>query len=112
MNNLFNSIDSNLNDSLSKCDKCMNDDIRFENLVNDIKNCLTKHEKISALSKLPQNTLFEINEIEKEYVVCYFNHEKYDIPKEIVDLKDLEDFNMRLDRLQLQKDGLYHIVKY
>ena len=45
-------------------------------------------------------------------MVCYFNHEKYDIPKEIVDLKDLEDFNMSPDRLQLQKDGLYHIVKY
>ena len=64
------------------------------------------------MSKVPKNTLFEINEIEKEYVVCYFDHEKFDIPKEMVDLKDLEDFNIYFDRLQLQEDGLYHIVKY
>ena len=112
MNDLFNSIENCLNNSLSRSNIFRENVIKIQNLIDEIQDCLTKFEKKFQLSKVPKNTLFEINEIEKEYVVCYFNHEKFDIPKEMVDLKDLKDFNMSLDRLQLQEDGLYHIVKY
>ena len=67
MNDLFNSIDNSLNNSLSRSNIFRENVIKIQNLIDEIQDCLTKFEKKFQLSKVPKNTLFEINEIEKEY---------------------------------------------
>ncbi len=114
MNDLFNSIGNDLHDALSSLDLSIHDKIKdtvVDDFIHELKNYLFKSDATYRLSKLPKDTLFEVNEIEKDYIECYYNHERFDIPKELVDLRDLETLNMNYDRLQLQPDGLYHVVK-
>lgn len=114
MNDLFNSIGNGLHDALGQLDHSVHDKIKdsfVDNFIHELKDYLFKSDAIYKLSKLPKDTLLEINEIEKDYIECYYNHERFDIPKDMIDLRDLSDLNMYYDRLQLQKDGLYHRVK-
>lgn len=115
MKDLFNSINNTLNNSLYKLDLSIHNKIKntqLDDFIHELREYLTKSDVNYRLSKLPANTLFEVNEIEGKYVQCYFNHEKFDIPKNMIYLKDLEEFNINMDRLQLYNDGLYHIVKH
>lgn len=114
MNDLFNSLGNNLHDVLGNIDLSIHDKIKntaVDNFIHELRDYLFKSDANYRLSKLPKGTLLEINEIEKDYLECYYNHERFDIPKEMIDLRDLGNLNMNYDRLQLQKDGLYHIVK-
>lgn len=114
INDLFNSIGNGLHDALSSLDLSIHDKIKdtiVDDFIHELKNYLFKSDATYRLSKLPKDTLLEVNEIEKDYIECYYNHERFDIPKEIVDLRDLGTLNMNYDRLQLQPDGLYHVVK-
>lgn len=114
MNDLFNSIGNGLHDVLNSIDISMHDKIRdtiVDDFIHELKEYLFKADAIYQLSKLSPNTLLEVNEIENEYIECYYNHERFDIPKEMIDLKELDNLNINYDRLQLQKDGLYHVVK-
>lgn len=114
MNDLFNSIGNGLHDVLNSIDLSTHDKIRdtiVDDFIHELKEYLFKVDAMYQLSKLSPNTLLEVNEIENEYIECYYNHERFDIPKEIIDLKELDNLNINYDRLQLQKDGLYHVVK-
>ncbi len=114
MNDLFNSIGNGLHDVLGTLDLSIHNKIKdtvVDDFIHELKNYLFKSDSAYRLSKLPKDTLLEINEIEKDYIECYYNHERFDIPKEMIDLRNLSDLNMNYDRLQLQKDGLYHVVK-
>lgn len=114
MNDLFNSLGNGLYDTLNKLEHSLHDKIKdsyVDNFIHELKDYLFKSDAIYKLSKLPKDTLLEINEIEKDYIECYYNHERYDIPKDRIDLRELSDLNMYYDRLQLQKDGLYHVIK-
>ena len=114
MNDLFNSIGNGLHDALGQLDHSVHDKIKdsfVDNFIHELKDYLFKSDAIYKLSKLPKDTLLELNEIEKDYIECYYNHARFDIPKDMIDVRDLSDLNMYHDRLQLQKDGLYHRVK-
>lgn len=114
MNDLFNSIGNGLYNVLHSLDLSIHDKVKntlVDNFIHELQDYLFKSDAIYKLSKLSPHTLLEVNEIEKDYIECYYNHERYDIPKEKIDLRELNDLNMNYDRLQLQKDGLYHIVK-
>lgn len=114
MNDLFNSISNGLHDALGTLDLSIHDKIKdtvVDDFIHELRNYLAKSDVIYRLSKLPGDTMLEINEIENNYIQCYYNHEKFDIPKEMVELNSLKGLNINYDRLQLQKDGLYHVVK-
>ncbi|MCL2860337.1 MAG: hypothetical protein FWF46_07305 [Oscillospiraceae bacterium] len=108
----FNSIGNKLNDSLHNLDKSIHSNIKdtfIDNFIHELQNYLNKSDALHQLSKLPQNTKLEINEIEDKYVSCYEPNtfDKYDIPKELVDFSSKQQGYFSL---QLQNDGLYHYV--
>lgn len=114
MNDLFNSLGNGLHDVLNSIDLSLHDKIKdttIDTFMHELKDYLAKSDAIYKLSKLPKETLFEINEIEENYVECYVEHQKYDIPKDMVYLNDLNKMNINYDRLQLKSDGLYHFVQ-
>lgn len=117
MNDFFNSLDNSLYDSLCQLDLSLDGtklkDTFIDELIHDLKDYLVKSDVTYRLSKLPADTLLEINEIEKKYIQCYFNYEEYSVPKEMVYAPDLIGLvNNGWISLQLQGDGLYHVIKF
>ena len=43
------------------------------------------------LSKIPKDSVLEINEIEDNYVQCYLNHKDFLIPKELINISELNE---------------------
>lgn len=114
MNDLFNSINNRINDSLYKIDHSLHSKIKnsfIDNFIHELQAYLVKSDLTYRLSKLPKDTLFEINEIENKYVQCYLNHELFDFPKEMICTSELENADDGWSKLQLQSDGLYHVIK-
>ena len=113
MNDFFNSLyDGLCNLDLSIHDTKLKDSF-VDNFIHELKNYLVKSDVTCRLSKLPKDTLLDINEIEEKYIQCYFNHEEYNIPKEMIYKPDLTDLvNDGWISLQLQNDGLYHVIKF
>ena len=116
MNDFFNSLGNTLRDSLCDLDLSIHDKIKdtaIDNFIHELKDYLFKSDFIYKLSKLPKDTLLDINEIESNYIQCYLNHEEYNIPKEFVYKRDLIGLvNDGWISLQLQNDGLYHVIKF
>lgn len=116
MNDFFNSLGNSLYDSLCNLDLSLNrtklKDTFVDDFIHDLRDYLVKSDVTYRLSKLPQEILLDINEIEKNYIQCYFNHEEYNVPKEMVYSKELNGLvNDGFIKLQLQDDGLYHVVR-
>lgn len=116
MNDFFNSLGNSLYDSLCNLDLSINNtklkDTFVDDFIHDLRNYLVKSDVTYRLSKLPKDTLLDINEIEKNYIQCYLNHEEYSIPKEMCYSKELNGLvNDGFIKLQLQDDGLYHVVR-
>ncbi len=114
MNDLFNSINNGLYDALHSLDNSIHDKIKntaVDDFIHELKDHLIKSDVQYRLSKLPKDTMFEINEIEKDYVQCYLNHELFDFPKEMVCVSELNNAEDGWSKLQLKEDGLYHVVK-
>ena len=114
MNDLFNYLGNGLNETLYNLDRSLHQKIKgsaIDSFIHELRDYLFKSDAVYRLSKLPKDTLLEVNEIEESYIACFYNHERYDIPKEMIDLSELNDLNMYYDRLQLQNDGLYHVIK-
>ncbi len=116
MNDFFNSLGNSLYDSLCKLNLSLNNtklkDTFVDDFIHDLRNYLVKSDVTYRLSKLPKNTLLYINEIEKNYIQCYLNYEEYNIPKEMCYSKELNGLvNDGFIKLQLQDDGLYHVVR-
>ena len=116
MNEFFNSLGNSLYDGLCNLNLSLNGTKLKDTFVNDfiheLRDYLVKSDVTCRLSKLPQDTLLDINEIEKNYIQCYFDHEEYNVPKEMVYSKELDGLvNDGFIKLQLQGDGLYHVVR-
>lgn len=113
MNDFFNSLYNGLcNLDLSIHDTKLKDSF-VDNFIHELRNYLVKSDVTCRLSKLPKDTLLDINEIEEKYIQCYFNHKEYNIPKEMIYKPDLTDLvNDGWISLQLQNDGLYHVIKF
>ena len=113
MNDFFNSLyDGLCNLDLSIHDTKLKDSF-VDNFIHELRNYLVKSDVTCRLSKLPKDTLLDINEIEEKYIQCYFNHEEYNIPKKMIYKPDLTDLvNDGWISLQLQNDGLYHVIKF
>lgn len=112
MNNFFNS----LSDGLRELDLSLHNtklkDTFVDNFIHELRDYLAKSDVTHRLSKLPKDTLLDINEIEKNHIQCYFNYEEYNIPNEMIYSEDLNGLvNDGFIKLQLQDDGLYHVVR-
>jgi hypothetical protein len=66
-------------------------DTFVDEFIHELKDFLIKSDVNYRLSKLPQETILEINEIEENYVQCYLNHEEFPIPNEQVEISELEE---------------------
>ena len=74
--------------------------------IHELRNYLVNSDVTYRLSKLPQDTLLDINEIEKNHIQCYFNHEEYNIPKEMIYRQELNGLvNDGFIKLQLQESS-------
>ena len=116
MNDFFNSLGNSLHDGLCELDLSLHNtklkDSFVDDFIHELRNYLVKSDVTYRLSKLPQDTLLDINEIEKNYIQCYFNHEEYNVPKEKIYKQELNSLvNDGFIKLQLQDDGLYHVVR-
>lgn len=112
MNDFFNS----LSDGLRELDLSLHNtklkDTFVDDFIHELRDYLVKSDVTYRLSKLPQDTLLDINEIEKNHIQCYFNHEEYNIPNEMIYKQELNGLvNDGFIKLQLQNDGLYHVVR-
>lgn len=117
MNDFFNSLGNSLYDGLCNLDHSIHKtdfkDSLVDNFIHELRDYLFKSDSIHKLSKLPKDTLLDINEIETDYIQCYLNHIEYPVPKDMVypsDLIGLE--NDGLISLQLQDDNLYHVIRF
>ncbi|MCL2860522.1 MAG: hypothetical protein FWF46_08285 [Oscillospiraceae bacterium] len=114
MYNLFNSIENSINKSLGKLDAQIHLDrdsklknTFVDNFIHELRDYLDRHDSIYKLNTLPPSSKLEINEIEEKYLQCYFDHEPYYIPRDMIDFNSKnEDYH----HLQLGQDGLYHYV--
>ena len=115
MRDFFNSVENSVNKSLGKLDAKihLDRDSKVKNtfvddFIHELRDYLDKHDAIYKLNNLPTNSKLEINEIEEKYIQCYFEHEPYYIPKDMINLNSK---NEDCHHLQLKQDGLYHYVE-
>ena len=116
MNDFFNSLGNSLYDNLCNLDLSLHNtklkDTFVDDFIHELRDYLAKSDVTYRLSKLPQDTLLDVNEIEKNHIQCYFNHEEYNIPNEMIYRQELNGLvNDGFIKLRLQNDGLYHVVR-
>lgn len=112
MNDFFNSLSDGLRELDLSLHKTKLKDTFVDNFIHELRDYLAKSDVTYRLSQLPKDTLLDVNEIEKNHIQCYFNHEEYNIPNEMIYKQELNGLvNDGFIKLQLQDDGLYHVVK-
>ena len=115
MNDFFNSLGNSLYDKLCNIDMSLHKNNKantfIDSFIHELRDFLFKEDAIYKLSKMPKETMFDINEIEKNYVQCYFNSEEFPIPKDMICIAELNGADDGFSKLQLQDDGLYHVIK-
>lgn len=112
MNDFFNSLSDGLRELDLSLHKTKLKDTFVDNFIHELRDYLAKLDVTYRLSQLPKDTLLDINEIEKNHIQCYFNHEEYNIPNEMIYKQELNGLvNDGFIKLQLQDDGLYHVVR-
>lgn len=117
MNDFFNSLDNTLYDGLCKLDHSIHKtdlkDSFVDNFIHELRDYLFRSDSVYRLSKLPKDTLLDINEIETDYIQCYLNHIEYPVPKDMIYSNDLIGLeNDGWISLQLQDDNLYHVIRF
>ena len=74
MNDFFNSLGNSLYNGLCNLNLSLNGtkfkDTFVDDFIQELRNYLVKSDVTYRLSKLPQDTLLDINEIEKNYIQC------------------------------------------
>lgn len=112
MNDFFNSLSGGLRELDLSLHKTKLKDTFVDKFIHELRDYLAKSDVTYRLSQLPKDTLLDINEIEKNHIQCYFNHEEYNIPNEMIYKQELNGLvNDGFIKLQLQDDGLYHVVR-
>ena len=117
MNDLFNSIGNNLCDIVRKIDNSIHSKISgspIDEFIHELTNYLDKSDAMYQISKMPKNTIFPINDVDCDYIQCYLNHKPFYFPTEMIcksELEQLYDIDDGNNALQLQDDGLYHVVR-
>ena len=114
LGDILNKAGNALNYTLYNIDKSIHSQIEdtfLDDFIHDLRSYLFKSDSIYQLSKLPEDTILDINEIESEYIQCYLNHVEYAVPKDMVYSEDLKNLvNNGHIKLQLQDDNLYHVI--
>lgn len=106
MNDFFNSLSNGLYELDLSLHNTKLKDTLVDNFIHELRNYLAKSDVTYRLSKLPQDTLLDINEIEKNHLQCYFNHEESNIPNEMIYRQELNGLvNDGFIKLQLQDDA-------
>ena len=117
MNDLFNSIGNSLGNIARKIDRSMHNKISgspIDDFIHELTNYLDKSDALYQISKMPKNTIFPINDVDYDYIQCYLNHKPFYFPTEMIcksELEQLYDIDDGNNALQLQDDGLYHVVR-
>lgn len=102
----FNKIGNSLNTTLYNLDKSIHNEIKntaLDDFIHDLKDYLFKSDAIYKLSKLSDDTVLEINEIEKNYVQCYLNHVEYPVPNEMVCTSELKEEDVGFVRIAIAR---------
>ena len=114
MRDFFNSVENSVNKSLGKLDAKvhLDRDSKIKNtfvddFIHELRAYLDRRDAIYRLDKLPFDSELEINETGKSYIQCYFEHEPYYIPKDMIN-SDSKTNNSH--HLQLGQDGLYNYI--
>ena len=109
LDDLLNKAGNALNNILYTLDKSIHSKIKdtdIDRFMHELSSYLDKSDAIYKLSKLPKDAKLELNDIEEKAIECYYNKQRYYIPKDLVDFSEDNDFY----HLQLQDDGKYHFV--
>lgn len=102
----FNKVGNSLNTTLYNLDSSIHNEIKntaLDNFIHDLKDYLFKSDAIYKLSKLSDDTILEINEIEKKYVQCYLNHVEYPVPNEMVCTSELKEEDVGFVRIAIAR---------
>lgn len=102
----FNKIGNSLNSTLYNLDKSIHNEIKntsLDDFIHDLKDYLFKSDAIYKLSKLSDDTVLEINEIEKNYVQCYLNYVEYPVPNEMVCTSELKEEDVGFVRIAIAR---------
>lgn len=106
MHDFLNLLGNNLNNALGNIDHSVHDKIKgsvVDNFIHELRDYLFKSDSMYKLSQMPKDTIFEINEIEKDYIQCYLNHQEFPIPKNIVCMSELKDSEIGFIRITIKK---------
>ena len=95
---ILNSVDLTLEKNI----KTYNDSF-VDKFIDELKDYLFKSDSMYKLSQMPKDTIFEVNEIEKDYIQCYLNHEEFPIPKDKVCLSELKTSDIGFIRITIKK---------
>lgn len=117
MDDFLNSLTNSLYNSLSTLDNALHKtdikDTAVDNFIHELKDYLFKSDCQYQLSKLSSDTYLDINEFYDNCVQCYVGNDEYLVPNEMVCSEELENTINHGDiKLQLQDDGLYHIINF
>ena len=106
---MFNKVGNIVNDGLLSIDKSLHSKMKdsfIDNFIHELSSYLDKSNAIYKLSKLPKDTKLELNDTEEKALECYYNKQKYYIPKDLINFSNDNHYY----HLQLKNDGKYHFV--
>lgn len=107
MHELFNSLGNKIYDKLSDFDHSIHQsghsDSLIDNFIHELKDYLFVSDAKYKLSKIPTDSILEINEIEDKYVQCYLNHKDFLIPNEMIDISKLDAKDIGFIRITATK---------
>ena len=108
MNDFFNSLNNSFYDKLCDIDLSIHTSGVLKNswiddFIHDLRDYLVKSDVKYRISKLPSNTIFEVNEIEEDFIQCYLNHEEFPIPHEMICMYELHSEDVGHVRITTSK---------
>ena len=108
MNDFFNSLNNSFYDKLCDIDLSIHTSgvlksSWIDDFIHDLRDYLVKSDVKYRISKLPSNTIFEVNEIEEDFIQCYLNHEEFPIPHEMICMSELHSEDVGHVRITTSK---------
>ena len=106
---IFNKMAYNASGTLHSIDNSIHDKIKdtfVDNFIHELTNYLDRYNTLYRLNQLPKDAKLEMNEVEDDYIECYYKDKRYDIPNDLINTSNDNHYIF----LQLQEDGLYHFV--
>ena len=107
MHDFFDSLENQLYNKVCDFDRSLHSsghsDTVIDNFVHELKNYLFVSDAKHQLSKISKDSVLEINEIENDYVQCYLDHKDYLVPKEMINVSELNAEDVGFIRTTIAK---------